>query len=120
MPRDKSIRPRRKNDQLMDKDIEAFYATIPDGEYPVAEIQELRPHPIQVNIKPLPAPRKAKQRVFQGTPLEPTPIETPMKAEITSHHDSEVLMVFEGGKLVAFRFPDGTRREVTQLHTEKE
>lgn len=118
MPNDKRYRPKRQNDKLMTEDIEEFYATIPDGEYPVSEIQKMKPHPIQVSVESPPPKRQAKQRVFKGKHLEPTPIKPSTKPAIESHHASEIMMVFEGGKLVAFRYPDGTRRKVTHLHTE--
>jgi hypothetical protein len=102
----------------MEKDIEAFYATIPDGEYPLSEIQKMRPHPLRVSVEAQPEKMQTKQRFFQGKPLEPTLIRMLSKPSIETHGADEVLMIFEGGKLVAFRYPDGSRRKVTRLQTE--
>ncbi len=117
MTKKDGLKPQRQNFETMDKDIEEFYATIPDGEYPLSEIQKMKPHPLRVSVEPQPVKQQTKQRFFQGKPLEPTLIKPPLKASIESHDASEVLMIFEGGKLVAFRYPDGSRRKVTRLHT---
>jgi hypothetical protein len=120
MPRNDASKPQRRNFDPMDEDIEAFYATIPDGEYPLSEIQKMKPHPLKVSVEARPGKQQTKQRFFQGKAMEPVPLKTPSSPNIESHDASEVKMIFEGGKLVAFRYPDGSRRKVTRLHTEED